>query len=77
MIEAPGRAPVPGKWQTARVLEVRRETVNAKTFRLGLPAPSTHLAGQHYIVRLSAPDGYTASRSYSVASPPTAPPRSS
>ncbi len=70
MIEAPGRAPVPGKWQTARVLEVRRETVNAKTFRLGLPAPSTHLAGQHYIVRLSAPDGYTASRSYSVASPP-------
>jgi ferredoxin-NADP reductase len=52
------------------VLEVRRETVNAKTFRLELPAPSTHLAGQHYIVRLSAPDGYTASRSYSVASPP-------
>jgi len=29
-----------------------------------------HLAGQHYIVRLTAPDGYTASRSYSVASPP-------
>ena len=32
--------------------------------------PSPHLAGQHYIVRLTAPDGYTASRSYSVASPP-------
>jgi ferredoxin-NADP reductase len=29
-----------------------------------------HRAGQHYIVRLSAPDGYTAQRSYSVASPP-------
>ena len=28
------------------------------------------MAGQHYIVRLTAPDGYTASRSYSVASPP-------
>ena len=72
MIEAPGRAPAPtpGKWQTAKVLEVRRETTNAKTFRLALPAPSTHLAGQHYIVRLSAPDGYTASRSYSVASAP-------
>jgi ferredoxin-NADP reductase len=52
------------------VLEVRTETANAKTFRLALPAPSTHLAGQHYIVRLSAPDGYTASRSYSVASAP-------
>ena len=31
---------------------------------------SGHLAGQHYVVRLTAPDGYTASRSYSVASPP-------
>src|SRR5262249_43663266 len=31
---------------------------------------SAHLAGQHYVVRLTAPDGYTASRSYSVASPP-------
>jgi ferredoxin-NADP reductase len=28
------------------------------------------MAGQHYIVRLTAPDGYTASRSYSVASAP-------
>ncbi len=32
--------------------------------------PRTHLAGQHYVVRLTAPDGYTASRSYSVASAP-------
>jgi ferredoxin-NADP reductase len=49
---------------------VRPETPRAKTFRLRLSKPSTHLAGQHYIVRLTAPDGYTASRSYSVASPP-------
>jgi ferredoxin-NADP reductase len=41
-----------------------------KTFRLELPQPSTHLAGQHYLVRLTAPDGYSAQRSYSVASPP-------
>ena len=60
----------PGGWQTATVTDVRHETANAKTFRLALPAPSRHLAGQHYIVRLSAPDGYTASRSYSVATPP-------
>jgi len=52
------------------VVDIRPETANAKTFRLTLPRPSVHLAGQHYVVRLTAPDGYTASRSYSVASPP-------
>ncbi len=29
-----------------------------------------HLPGQHYDIRLTAPDGYTAQRSYSVASSP-------
>ena len=57
-------------WQTATVVAVRDETPRAKTFRLVLPAPSHHVAGQHYVVRLTAPDGYTASRSYSVASAP-------
>jgi ferredoxin-NADP reductase len=60
----------PGPWQPATVLSVRPETPTAKTFRLRLTRPSTHLAGQHYIVRLTAPDGYTASRSYSIASAP-------
>lgn len=46
------------------------ETHRAKTFRLRLEAPAPHRAGQHYVVRLTAPDGYTASRSYSVASAP-------
>ena len=58
------------KWQSAMVVDIKTETARAKTFRLALVHPSPHLAGQHYIVRLSAPDGYTASRSYSVASPP-------
>ena len=58
------------RWQQARVLAVRDETPTARTFRLALPAPRRHLAGQHYVVRLTAPDGYTASRSYSVATPP-------
>src|SRR5207244_2497904 len=57
-------------WHTARVLSIRDETASAKTFRFALDQPVPHLAGQHYIVRLTAPDGYTASRSYSVASPP-------
>ena len=57
-------------WQTATVIAVRPETARAKTFRLRLERPTPHLAGQHYVVRLTAEDGYTASRSYSVASPP-------
>ena len=39
-------------------------------FTLVLPDWAPHRAGQHYDVRLTAPDGYTASRSYSVASAP-------
>lgn len=59
-----------GPWQQATVLEVRAETPTAKTFRLKLPAPRPRVAGQHYIVRLTAPDGYRAQRSYSVANGP-------
>jgi ferredoxin-NADP reductase len=51
-------------------VSVRDETARAKTFRLRLPEPTPHRAGQHYVVRLTAPDGYTASRSYSIASAP-------
>jgi ferredoxin-NADP reductase len=58
------------EWQTATVIAVVPETAHAKTFRLRLPQPSHHLAGQHYVVRLTAPDGYTATRSYSTASAP-------
>jgi ferredoxin-NADP reductase len=67
----PASAPArPSPWLTARVVAIRPETARAKTFRLALPVPSRHRAGQHYVVRLTAPDGYTASRSYSVASAP-------
>jgi ferredoxin-NADP reductase len=60
----------PGPWQTATIVAVKAETPTAKSFRLELASPSLRLAGQHYLVRLTAPDGYTATRSYSVASPP-------
>jgi ferredoxin-NADP reductase len=59
-----------GKWQSATVVEIRPETATAKTFRMKLDGPAHYLAGQHYVLRLTAPDGYTASRSYSVASAP-------
>jgi ferredoxin-NADP reductase len=57
-------------WQTAKVVAIRDETAHAKTFRLALENPTSHLAGQHFVLRLTAPDGYTAARSYSVASAP-------
>jgi ferredoxin-NADP reductase len=57
-------------WRSATVVSIKTETPTAKTFRLRLPDVSEHLVGQHYIIRLTAPDGYTAVRSYSVASAP-------
>jgi ferredoxin-NADP reductase len=41
-----------------------------KSFRISLPMWMEHLPGQHYEVRLTAPDGYIAQRSYSIASSP-------
>jgi ferredoxin-NADP reductase len=41
-----------------------------KSFRIRLPMWMPHLPGQHYDVRLTAPDGYRAQRSYSVGSSP-------
>ncbi|SDQ49102.1 FAD-binding oxidoreductase [Quadrisphaera sp. DSM 44207] len=57
-------------WQHCRVVAVRPETPHARTLRLALPVWNPHAPGQHYVVRLTAPDGYRAERSYSVASPP-------
>ena len=59
------------RWQQARVVSVHDETPRARTFRLALPEPRVHLPGQYYVVRLTAPDGYAAQRSYSVASAPS------
>jgi ferredoxin-NADP reductase len=60
----------PGRWQIATVEQIRVETPRVKTFRLRPPMWMPHLPGQHYDVRLTAPDGYTAQRSYSIASSP-------
>jgi len=60
----------PIRWQTATVVAITPETARAKTFRLRLAQPVQHRAGQHFVLRLTAPDGYTAQRSYSVASAP-------
>jgi ferredoxin-NADP reductase len=60
----------PGRWQIGTVTSVREETPTVKSFRIGLPMWVPHLPGQHYDVRLTAPDGYQAQRSYSIASSP-------
>jgi len=62
--------PSPIQWQIATVTTVKDETPTVKSFSLALPKWMPHRAGQHYDVRLTAPDGYQAQRSYSIASAP-------
>jgi ferredoxin-NADP reductase len=67
------RAAVLGRvtWRVATVVGDSAETATARTLRLQVPDWPGHLAGQHVDIRLTAEDGYTATRSYSIASAPT------
>ena len=58
-------------WRAAKVVAVRDETATARTLALAVRDWPGHVAGQHVDVRLTAPDGYSAVRSYSIASAPT------
>jgi len=60
-------------WQVATVTSVTRETDSVVTIELDPPDWPGHRAGQHLDVRLTADDGYTAERSYSIASAPGEP----
>jgi len=55
-------------WQVATVTAVTAETGSVRTIALDLPGWPGHRAGQHLDVRLTAADGYSAERSYSIAS---------
>jgi ferredoxin-NADP reductase len=55
-------------WRPATVTSVRPESPAARTVVLQVPGWPGHQAGQHVDIRLTADDGYTASRSYSIAS---------
>ena len=57
-------------WRVATVAELVEETAGAVTIVLDVPEWPGHVAGQHVDVRLTAPDGYQAQRSYSIASGP-------
>ena len=60
----------PTSWTEARVVEVDHPTAETVRLRLEPTERQRHRPGQHYLVRLRAPDGYTAQRSYSLASDP-------
>ena len=63
---------LPGRlsWLAATAVEHRTETARTKSISFEVPGWSGHRAGQHVDVRLTAPDGYQAQRSYSIASAP-------
>jgi ferredoxin-NADP reductase len=71
------RAAVPGRlisgprpWLVATIKSAADETATARTLTLDVPGWPGHLPGQHADVRLTAEDGYSAQRSYSIASAP-------
>ena len=57
-------------WREAVVAAVVEETADAHSLVLDVPHWPGHVAGQHVDVRLTAPDGYQATRSYSLSSGP-------
>ncbi|SRX96204.1 oxidoreductase FAD/NAD(P)-binding domain-containing protein [Micromonospora aurantiaca ATCC] [Mycobacterium shimoidei] len=57
------------EWRVARVVHSRRETESARTIGLTVPGWRGHLAGQHIDLKLTAEDGYSAQRSYSLSRP--------
>jgi ferredoxin-NADP reductase len=55
-------------WHIGTVVALHDETATARTITLDVSDWPGHVAGQHVDVRLTAPDGYSAVRSYSIAS---------
>ena len=61
---------VPASWRVATISDVVREAENVKSFVLESEGFGGFKPGQHIDVRLTAPDGYQAQRSYSISSAP-------
>ncbi|MGI9605957.1 MAG: FAD-binding oxidoreductase [Acidimicrobiales bacterium] len=62
-------------WRQAVVSDAIAETASARTLVLDVEGWGEHLAGQHVDVRLTAEDGYQATRSYSLSSGPNEAPQ--
>jgi ferredoxin-NADP reductase len=56
-------------WREARLVGTREQTPTARTLRFDVADWPGHLPGQHVDLRLTAEDGYTAQRSYSLSAP--------
>ncbi len=69
MTGRPARVAARMAWRVGRLTEVVDETPTARTLVLDVPGWPGHLAGQRVDVRLTAEDGYRASRAYSIAAP--------
>lgn len=68
-VTAPTAPAVPrAGWHVATVARASRETPSAARLELEVDGWPGNAAGQHLDVRLTAEDGYTATRSYSIAS---------
>jgi ferredoxin-NADP reductase len=57
------------QWRVARVVNSTPETESARTIGLAVPGWGGHLPGQHIDLKLTAEDGYSAQRSYSLSRP--------
>lgn len=57
-------------WQNAIITRIDQLSPRVKSFFFSLAAPIVFRPGQHVLLRLTAPDGYRAQRSYSIASAP-------
>jgi ferredoxin-NADP reductase len=57
-------------WQNAIITRIETLSPRVKSFLFRLPEPISFRPGQHVLLRLAAPDGYRAQRSYSIASAP-------
>ncbi|MYR05906.1 oxidoreductase [Gordonia sp. SID5947] len=55
------------EWQVTTVLSDVRHSTSARSLRLGLAEPFRGLPGQHVDIRLTAEDGYSTARTYSLS----------
>ena len=55
-------------WTTGVIIEKSQPMPDLVRLRLHVEERIPHRPGQHYLIRLRAPDDYTAQRSYSIAS---------
>jgi ferredoxin-NADP reductase len=60
------------KWHVGTAVALRDETATARTITFEVPTWPGHVAGQRVDIRVTAADGYSAVRSYSIASAPGA-----